>query len=188
MNVRALLAGTALLWASPAAAQAPAPQPADPATPVPAPNPADVASAEAIVAAVYEVISGDAGVKRDWDRFRSLFYPGARMVPASTNPQTGQVRVRVITPEDYVNNSGPMLEKDGFFEQELARRVDRYGNVAQVFSTYAARRKLSDAEPFMRGINSFQLVHDGKRWWVLNIAWSAETPQAPIPVEYLKGE
>ena len=40
-------------------------------------NPADVASIDAIMKAVYDVISGDAGQKRDWDRFRSLFYKDA---------------------------------------------------------------------------------------------------------------
>ena len=36
----------------------------------PAADPADVASIDAIITAVYDVISGDAGVARDWDRFR----------------------------------------------------------------------------------------------------------------------
>lgn len=149
-------------------------------------NPADVSSIEGIMKAVYEVISGDAGQKRDWDRFRSLFHQDAKLIPSGKNPQTGVQGARFLTPEDYVTRSGPVLERDGFHERELARRVDQYGNIAQVFSTYHAFRKKDDKDPFMRGINSFQLMNDGKRWWVINIFWQAETPETPIPKEYLK--
>lgn len=149
-------------------------------------NRADVSSLDAIMKAVYDVISGDAGKPRDWDRFRTLFHKDARMIPSGKNAQTGVVVARVITPEDYVTRSGPILEKDGFHERELARHVDQYGNIAQVFSTYHAFRKSTDKEPFLRGINSFQLLNDGKRWWVMTIYWQAETPDNPIPKQYLK--
>lgn len=165
-------------------AQTPSPSPA--AAPVKEANPADVASLDAIMKAVYEVISGDAGQKRDWDRFRSLFHKDAKLIPTGENPQTGVARATFITPEEYVTRSGPVLERDGFHERELARKVDQYGTIAQVFSTYHAFRKKDDKEPFLRGINSFQLWNDGKRWWVVNIYWLAETPENPIPKQYLK--
>jgi hypothetical protein len=148
-------------------------------------NPADVGSLDAIMKAVYDVISGDANQKRDWDRFRSLFHPDAKLIPSGKNAQTGVIAARFMTPEDYVTRSGPFLERDGFHEREMARKVDLYGNIAQVFSTYHAFRKMDDKEPFMRGINSFQLLNDGKRWWVINIYWQAETPDNPIPAKYL---
>ena len=160
--------------------------PAAPAAPVVKDaDPKDVGSLDAIMKAVYEVISGDAGKKRDWDRFRSLFHKDAKLIPSGKNPQTGVIGARFLTPEDYVTRSGPRLEGEGFHEREVARHVDQYGNIAQVFSTYAAFRKSDDKEPFMRGINSFQLLNDGKRWWVVNIYWQAETPENPIPKEYL---
>jgi hypothetical protein len=151
-------------------------------------NPADVASIDAIMKAVYDVISGDAGKSRDWDRFRSLFHPDAKLIPSGKNPQTGVVGARFLTPEDYITRSGPVLERDGFHERELARHVDQYGTIAQVFSTYHAFRKADDKQPFMRGINSFQLLNDGKRWWVVNIFWQAETPDTPIPKQFLKSD
>ena len=176
----ALAAG--VLVATPAAAQQlPATQVA-----IPAAAPDDVKSIDAIVGAVYDVISGDKGVKRDWNRFRSLFHPGARMIPTGTNPQSGKAGARVITPEDYIRRSGPFLEGQGFHEVEIGRRVDQFGNIAHVFSTYQARHALSDPAPFMRGVNSIQLLNDGERWWVLSIAWSQETPQHPIPEQYLR--
>jgi hypothetical protein len=151
-------------------------------------NPADVGSLDAIMTAVYDVISGDAGKARDWDRFRSLFHKDARLIPSGKNRQTGVIGARVMTPEDYITGSGPFLEKEGFHERELARHVDMYGNIAQVFSTYHAFKKADDKEPFMRGINSFQLLNDGKRWWVVTIYWQAETPDNPIPKQYLKSD
>jgi hypothetical protein len=170
------------LFSLSAIAQTPAPA----AAPVKEANPADVATLDAIMKAVYEVISGDAGQKRDWDRFRSLFHKDAKLIPSGKNQQTGVQGARFLTPEDYVTRSGPNLEQNGFHERELARHVDQYGNIAQVFSTYHAFRKKDDKDPFMRGINSFQLMNDGKRWWVINIYWQAETPETPIPKEYLK--
>src|ERR1700745_2332319 len=84
--------------------------------PVTTANPADVGTMDAIVAALYDVISGPPG-KRDWDRFRSLFYPGARLIPTGVR-QTGEAGSRVLTPDEYIQRSAPFLEKDGFFERE----------------------------------------------------------------------
>ncbi|MBA2238959.1 MAG: nuclear transport factor 2 family protein [Lysobacter sp.] len=150
-------------------------------------NAADVSSIDAIMKAVYDVISGDAGQKRDWDRFRSLFHKDARMIPSGKN-KDGVVGARVLTTEDYITRSSPFMEKEGFFEKEIARRVDTYGNIAQVFSTYQSFHKADDKKPFARGINSFQLLNDGKRWWVITIYWQGETPELPIPKEYLKSK
>lgn len=149
-------------------------------------DPKDVASLDAIMKAVYNVISGDAGQARDWDRFRTLFHKDARLIPTGVNPQTKLAGATTLTPEDYIKRAGPTLMKDGFHERELARRVDIFGNIAQVFSTYHAFRKVDDKTPFLRGINSFQLMNDGKRWWVMTIYWQAETPDNPIPKKYLK--
>jgi hypothetical protein len=149
-------------------------------------DPKDVDSLDSIMKAVYDVISGDAGKVRDWDRFRSLFHKDARLIPSGKNAQTGVIGARVLTPEDYVKNSGPYLEKNGFHEREISRHVDQYGNIAQVFSTYASFHKSDDKDPFMRGINSFQLFNDGKRWWVVTIYWQQEGKDNPIPKEFLK--
>ena len=151
-------------------------------------DPKDVASLDAIMRAVYDVISGDAGKQRDWDRFRSLFHKDARLIPSGKNAQTGVASARALTPEDYITRTEPVFAKDGFHERELARHIDQFGNIAQVFSTYHAFRKSTDKEPFLRGINSFQLLNDGKRWWVVTIYWQAETPDNQIPKKYLKSK
>jgi len=148
-------------------------------------DPADVASLDSIMKAVYDVISGDAGKTRDWDRFRSLFYDGARLIPTGKDAQSGAVTAHVLAPDDYVKRVEPFFAKQGFYERETARRVETYGAVTHVFSTYESRHSLADKTPFARGINSFQLFNDGKRWWVMTIYWQAETPELPIPPQYL---
>ncbi len=148
-------------------------------------DPKDVGSLDAILKAVYDSISGDAGKARDWDRFRSLFHKDARLIPTGKNPTTKIAASSASTPDEYIKRAQPAFAKDGFHERELARQVDTFGNIAQVFSTYHAFRKSTDKEPFLRGINSFQLLNDGKRWWVVTIFWQAESVDNPIPRQYL---
>lgn len=164
---------------------APTPQTSQPAPAVQA-KPEDVQSIDSILAATYDVISGPAGKKRDWDRFRSLFYPGARLIRTGKRAGESEVRALVLTPDDYVQRSAPSLEKDGFFERGVSNKIDHFRNIAHIFSTYESRRNEADAQPFQRGINSFQLVNDGKRWWIMTIMWQGETADTPIPAEYLK--
>jgi hypothetical protein len=147
-------------------------------------KPADVASPDAILAATYDVISGPATQERDWDRFRSLFYPGAQLIPTKPK-QEGGLSATFVTPEGYIDRAGPYFKKNGFFEREIGRRTERWGNIMQVFSTYESRHDPKDPAPFARGINSFQLFFDGTRWWIMTIYWAEETPQTPLPPEFL---
>jgi len=151
----------------------------------PAANPADVDSIEAILAAVYDVISGPAGKKRDWDRMRSLFLPGARLIPTGPRP-TGGYGSRVLTVDEYIERASGFFEKEGFYEREAARQTEGFGQIAHIFSTYESRHAPDDAKPFQRGINSIQLMNDGKRWWIVTVFWQGEDEKAPLPEKYLK--
>ncbi len=162
---------------TPATTQAP-----NPAAAVPTANPDDVKSIDSIVAALYSVISGPAG-PRDWKRFHSLFIPEARMMPSGFSPQ-GEWRMRVLSPDDYEKRAGEAFLKEGFFETGISNKIEQYGTIAHVFSTYESRHE-KDAKPFTRGINSIQLVTDGKRWYVVTILWQGETNQFPLPEKYL---
>jgi hypothetical protein len=162
-------------------AAAPAPQ----ATPQLAAKPADVASPDAILAATYDVISGPAGQQRDWDRFRSLFVPGARLIPVVPKKTGTGSDTRIITPDDYAKFADSYFQKNGFAEREISQKAEHYGNIMQIFSTYESRHDPKDAQPFARGINSFQLFYDGTRWWVVTIYWLEETPENPLPKEFL---
>jgi hypothetical protein len=147
----------------------------------------DVATMDGIIAAIYASISGPAGT-RDWDRLRSLFHPSARLIPCFPSPQDkekGVIATRVFSIEEFIKAIEPRVKAEGFYEREIARRVERFGSVAHVFSTYESRHALDDGKPFTRGINSIQLFFDAKRWWTVTIFWDSERPGQEIPGEYL---
>jgi hypothetical protein len=154
---------------------------------IPEASPSDVASIDAIVTVAYEVISGPAGKKRDWDRERSLFLSGARLIPTAVEAGRNDVDLapQMLDVEGYIGRVEPLIEKKGFYEKEIARRVEQFGQIAHVWSTYESRYDPSDPEPFMRGINSFQLFNDQKRWWIVSIYWQHESAQHPLPEKYL---
>ena len=146
----------------------------------------DVTSIDAIITALYASISGDAGVERDWDRFRNLFIEEAQLIPTGQRPD-GTVAYAVYSAEDYIERSGSVLERDGFHELEVSREIEQFRNIAHVFSTYESTRT-EGGEVFMRGINSIQLLWDNQRWWIVSVYWSPENAGHPIPGQYLKGE
>lgn len=151
------------------------------------PKPTDVESVDSIIEALYDVISGPAGEKRDWDRMRSLFIPDGRLMPTGKNQQTGKTGYRVWTVDEYITTAGAGLENGGFFEMEISRKQETYGTLVHLFSTYESRRKADDAKPFARGINSIQLMNDGDRWWIVSVFWLGEAPGNAIPGVYLPG-
>jgi hypothetical protein len=163
--------------------------PAAPAAPAaPASNyqalAADVQSVDGIVAALYDVISGDAGKPRDWDRMRSLFAPEGRLMAVGARPDSSFV-LRGMSVEDYISRNSKAFATMGFFEREAARTTETFGQIVHVFSTYESRHAPGDAKPFQRGINSIQLYHDGKRWWIVNVLWRAEDERLSLPERYL---
>ncbi len=148
-------------------------------------NPADVNTIEGIVKALYEVISGPAG-KRDWNRFRSLYYKDAYMAAMAQTP-TGERKLQKFTPEEYIKMNGPMFEKFAFYEKEIGRQVNQFGNIAQVFTAYAFT--VETPSPMKeRGINSIQLVNENGRWWIMSIIWDDETKENQIPAKYITAE
>ncbi len=148
-------------------------------------KPGDVDSVEHIVAAVYDVISGPAGQARNWDRMRSLFVPDARLIPIRPAGDRTHADVLVLTVDGYIARSSGTLTTKGFFERSIHNQVEAFGDLVQVWSTYESRRGLTDATPFARGINSFQILKDGERYWVVGIMWDSERPGSPIPERYL---
>lgn len=158
---------------------------------MPGANPSDVSSIDAIIAAAYDVISGPAGKKRDWERERSLFLPGARLIPTSRAPGAvssgADYRPQILHIEGYIARVEPHFAVVDFYEKEVARRTEQFGRIAHVWSTYESRHNPDDPEPFMRGVNSIQLFNDGARWWILSIYWQHESAEHPLPPKYLDG-
>lgn len=144
----------------------------------------DVKSIDAIIAAFYESTAAEPKQPRDWDRFRSLFLPESRLIAArpAGDGTSGAVFLAVT---DYVAANRKYFEKGGFIDSEAARRVEQYGNIAQVWSTYESRHSKADPKPYARGINSIQLLKDGDRWWIVNVFWDFERAESAIPDKYL---
>ena len=155
----------------------------------PAADSADVASPEAIVAAVYASLDRAPGGQHDWDRFLSLYLPEAVLLP--NTEQTGGTP-RTFTPSGYRDHIlalyagagyiGSAADR-GFQEREIHNVTHRFGDVATVFSTYDKFR-WQDDQSLGRGINSFQLVHRDGRWWIVSGAWDEEVGAGPLPPEF----
>lgn len=143
-----------------------------------------VSSLDNTIETLYSVISGDAGIERDWDLFKHLFYENAKLIPSGKNNE-GLHIAKFMSPDDYINTSGKWLFENGFHEVETNRIVETFGNISHVFSTYESFKTKNDEKPFMRGINSMQLMNDGVRWWIINIYWMQESKDNPIPERYL---
>jgi hypothetical protein len=147
-------------------------------------NPADVASIDAIITAAYDSISGPAGEKRNWERERSLYYPGARLIPTAKAGENEDLAPQILDVDGFIARVESFFAEHGFYEKEIARRTEQFGHIAHVWSTYESRHNADDPEPFMRGINSIQLFHDGNRWWIVTIYWQQESSVDPIPKKY----
>lgn len=147
-------------------------------------DPSDVATIDGIIRAYYEVVSGPAGESADRERDRTLHLPDA-LVGVPGQDDDGNPILVTMTLDDYHDQSGgPRAE--GFYEKEIHRVVQTFGNVTHVWSTYASS-KTPDGEPYDRGINSIQLTWDGDRWWIVSWIFDSERPGNPIPPEYLPG-
>jgi hypothetical protein len=143
----------------------------------------DVSTIDGIMKAFYEVISGPAGQARQWSRDRTLYIPDIRFV-AMSEGKKGQPVAQIASHQQFVDYVDPLLVKDGFYEAEIHRVTQRFGNIAHIFSTYESRQK-ENGPVIARGINSIELFYDGKRWWIASNIWDDERPDNPLPPEYL---
>ena len=147
------------------------------------PRPEDVSTIEGIVKASYETISGGVGVPRQWGRDRTLFAPSVRYISVGKD-KAGAVKTRTSDYQEYLDESDDFLVKQGFTEVELGRKIERFGNVATVLSSYEGR-VTSTGKVVTRGVNIFSLYFDGKRWWIQTMLWDEESPKNLIPSELL---
>jgi len=153
----------------------------DLASQVPAPKKEDVGTMDGILRAMYDSISGPAG-DRDWNRFRSLFVPQVRFTQTGKKPD-GTVFVNPMSEEDFIRLATDVFKSAPFYENAIVNKAQTFGNITQVFSSYESRRAPGE-KPFDRGINSVQLLNDGRRWWVVSICWDDERPDNPLPEEF----
>jgi hypothetical protein len=148
-----------------------------------APRAQDISSIDGLMKAFYEVISGPAGQPRQWSRDRSLYISDVRFVSIEKR-KDGTIEAEPISHQEFVDRSDASLVKSGFYESEIHRETQQFGQIAHVFSTYESRIK-SDGPVIARGINSLELFNDGKRWWVLSVQWDEERAGLKIPEKWL---
>src|ERR1700734_2381360 len=192
--ILALSCTTAMAHTQQSASQAQAAPPRLPGllethTNLPTAAPGDVDTVDHLVHSIYDVISGPAGKPRDWNRFLSLFLPEGRLGPirggTSATGEPQQEDVVFITPDGFVDRDDPYFKANGFFERPIANRIEEFGNLVQVWSSYESRHTADDSKPFARGINSMQIVHARGRFWIASIMWDAERPGLTLPDKYV---
>lgn len=138
----------------------------------------DVASLDGIIKAYYEVVSGPEGPKQT-ERDKSLHHPDANVMITGVT-KTGEPFLRVMTLKEFHQN----VPGDAFYEYEINRITETFGNITHVWSTYEFKDELK-GEVKGRGINSIQLYFDGERWWILNWVYDSERVSNSIPTRYL---
>jgi hypothetical protein len=133
----------------------------------------DVRDIPRLVRAIYACISGPAGAPRDWERFRFLHRPDARSLRTVVLPD-GTTRADVFDQDRYIADVEPFFAANDFFEIDIAHRIERFGQVAHVWSLYEARPAPDSTVLLKRGANSIQLCFEQDRWWVVNTIWDNE--------------
>lgn len=127
---------------------------------------------------MYAMISGPAG-PRDWSRQANCFLPEARQVRTWID-EAGRPKMLGMGLDDYAANVSPFFASNPFYEVETERRIDRFGNMAHVWSHYEARRAPDDVVPERRGVNSIQLFnHPDFGWRIIHMIWDNERKDAP---------
>jgi len=145
-------------------------------------RPDDVNTLDGIIKAYYEVVSGPEGVERDTERDHSLHHPDARAIITGVD-EAGNPTINNMTLSEY-HEGTRQNGNPAFWEHEIHRVTQRFGNVAHVWSTYAWY-DTQDGPIKGRGINSIQLYHDGERWWITAWIFDSERSDNPIPSEFL---
>ena len=140
----------------------------------------------AAVDEMYAMISGPKG-PRDWSRQSECFHPEARQIRTLLDVE-GRPAMKMMSLDDYARDTAPYFATHDFYEVEIGRRIDVFGNIAQVWSAYEARPALDDAAPERRGINSIQLFRDAeRRWRIVSMIWDNEREGVEIPEELVTG-
>lgn len=135
-----------------------------------------------IMETLYDCISGPPG-GQDWERDRELFHP--RALITRTRAEDGQHVAYIFTYDEFVEATVPLLAGRSFYEIEIGRKTDIFGQIAHVFSTYEARETPDHPEIQFRGVNMVHLWNDGARWWIMSIIWDNEREGLELPKEWL---
>jgi hypothetical protein len=146
-----------------------------------------VQTLDSTINSFYAAISSDNGQSFDWDLYRYVMHPEAKLIRWGPDKSDGykSYALTYYTTDDYIKTYGKYMKNVGFYEKEIFREVTTFRSIGHVLSGYASYER-DIKEPIIRGINSFQLLNDGKRWWIINAFYTRETPENPIPEKYFQ--
>jgi hypothetical protein len=133
-----------------------------------------------VLDALYATLSGPAG-DRDWDARHEFFHPDAKLIRTGVD-ENGVSWLKIMNLEEYREDVAYAFRIVPFFEIELERRVEQFGNIAHAWSTYEERRDPAAPEIERRGINSIQMFRDSdRRWRVMSVIWDNEREGVKLP-------
>lgn len=143
----------------------------------------NVSTLDGIMKAYYDVVTVAKGGKVYYQRDSLIHWPNVNVGSASIG-KNGKPVFRYMSLKEYHKHSDAYMEKDGFYEREISRKVEKFGTIYHVWSTYESRN--SPTGPVIeRGINSVELYCDGTRFWILGWFFDSENKDNPIPKKYL---
>lgn len=150
-------------------------------------NQADVSTLDEIVKAFYESISFAIGRQPDYRRLRSLFHKQGLITPPKNEKEKN---ILVMDLDTYIKSSTENIvitgmERKGLLQSEIARRMQSFGNMAQIVSTFEAKHTTGDTTPLCRGLYGIQLIRENHRWWIISVLWENERPGLQVPRAYL---
>jgi hypothetical protein len=138
---------------------------------------------DSLIHCFHKVLSGPAGA-RNWELYKSLFHEKAILGVVRTDAQ-GHQSYSSLTPGEYIKRNDEFFRTNEFYVEETHRITERFGDIMSLFSTYQFRVGGGvKGQQSGRGINSFQLIHDAGRWWIISIQYTNERPDLPIPKQY----
>lgn len=138
----------------------------------------DVSTIDGLMKAFYEVVSGEAGETRQWERDLSLHNPKA--IYSYYSMINGESKQLTLSLKDFHKETDIMVLETPFYENEINREVKIFGNIANVWSTYETRLE-KDGEVVRRGINSLQLFYANNKWEIISLVFDKETDENKIP-------
>jgi hypothetical protein len=138
----------------------------------------DVSSPEALLSALHDSVSGPAGPV-DWNRFRSLFLPSARL-GSSTTDSKGVARITLASPEELIKSGASERERVPWYEVILVKRIQRFDNIAVAYYSHD-NRSSPDGGVVQQSVNVCEMLYDGTRWWILSDIWNVVPKSTKLP-------
>jgi hypothetical protein len=143
----------------------------------------ETATLDGIIKSYYDVVCVKKGGKIIFECDSLLHLPQGVTVGFVEKDESGKKILKMVSLKEF-HKSDPILEKDGFYEHEIGRKTEQFGNIYHVWSSYESLTE-PGGRRLGRGINSIELYYDGKRFWIVSWIFDSERNGNTIPKEYI---